>query len=83
MRAADGSISAFNALLQIPRVSRARGVSVATIRAIVSDHTTVPRPGDPSSYPRVDIRAVNAALDELDSPRVRRLPCRFAERSFD
>jgi K+-transporting ATPase c subunit len=78
MRTTDGCISAFNAQLQIGRVARARGISIAALRAIVAEHTRVPRPGDPASYPRVDIRAVNVALDELDSPKVRRLPMRFS-----
>jgi K+-transporting ATPase c subunit len=67
---ADGCISAFNALLQIPRVSRARGVSIPTLHALIAEHTTIRRTGARREY-RVDVRALNAALDTVDPLRPR------------
>ena len=67
----DGSISAFNALLQIPRVSRARGVSIPTLHALIAEHTTIRRAGGDRREYRVDVRALNAALDTVDPLRPR------------
>ncbi|HWZ59982.1 MAG TPA: potassium-transporting ATPase subunit C [Gemmatimonadaceae bacterium] len=65
-----GSISPFNALLQIPRIARARGVPVATLHALVADHTTVSR-ANVGRAPRVDVRALNAALEATVARRAR------------
>jgi K+-transporting ATPase c subunit len=81
----DGSISAFNAILQAARIARARGVSIPTLRALIAEHTTLPPPGDRRGYARVDVQALNAALDALDDPRVPNL-CRrrrFSGGPFD
>ena len=66
----DGCISAFSALLQIPRVARARGVPVPTLHALVADNTTSRQVG-PRRESRVNVRALNAALDALDARRTR------------
>jgi hypothetical protein len=67
-RHVDGCISAFNALLQIPRIARARGIPVPTLHALVADNTTARHVG-PRRESRVDVRALNAALDAWDTRR--------------
>jgi potassium-transporting ATPase KdpC subunit len=66
-RHGDGCISEFNALLQLPRIARARGISIATLRALVARHTVAPQPGDRRRTPWVDICALNAALARMPS----------------
>jgi hypothetical protein len=67
-RYADGYISPFNALLQIARVARARGLPIATLHGLLADHTTERRAGGRREL-CVDVRALNAALESV-------APCR-------
>jgi hypothetical protein len=69
-RQGDGSISPFNALLQIARVARARGMPIATLHALVADHTIERRVGGRREL-RVDVRALNAALETASGHRRR------------
>jgi K+-transporting ATPase c subunit len=70
-RHADGCISEFNALLQAPRIARARGLSIATLRALIANHTMPRQSWDERRYARVDVRALNAALVRLEGRAAR------------
>jgi len=61
----DPHISLVNALLQVPRVARARGLSEASIRRLVMDHLEGRQFGFLGS-PRVSVLALNLALDEME-----------------
>jgi len=61
----DPHISLANALLQVPRVARARGLSEASIRRLVMDHLEGRQFGFLGS-PRVSVLALNLALDEME-----------------
>ena len=59
----DPHISLPNALLQVPRVARARGLSEESIRRLVMDHLEGRQLGFLGS-PRVSVLRLNMALDE-------------------
>jgi len=63
----DPHISPRNAELQLPRVAKARGLSVETVRKLVQQHTDQPDFGLLGS-PGVNIFLLNQALDQLKSP---------------
>jgi K+-transporting ATPase c subunit len=81
----SGSISVFSAVLQAGRIARARGTTSATVRTFIAEHTEPPLPGDRRRAPRVNVAALNLALDELDDPTVPNLGRRrrFSGASFD
>lgn len=58
----DPDISVAYALIQVDRVARARGLSAATVRAVVEAHVTAPDLGYLGGQ-RVNVLAVNLALD--------------------
>ena len=58
----DPHISAANALLQLPRVAKARGLSVEAVRTLVDAHTEQPDLGI-LGEPRVNVLLLNMALD--------------------
>lgn len=60
----DPHITPANAMLQIPRVARVRGLSEATVRRLVEDHIQKPQLGFLGS-PRVSVLELNLALDQL------------------
>jgi K+-transporting ATPase ATPase C chain len=60
----DPHISPANAVLQITRVSRARGVSIEAVRSLVSRHTQGRQLGF-LGEPRVAVLPLNLALDEI------------------
>ncbi|HEY6344547.1 MAG TPA: potassium-transporting ATPase subunit KdpC [Bryobacteraceae bacterium] len=64
----DPDISPENAALQVTRVARARGLSVDTVRQIVTDRTRQPQFGILGN-PRVSVLDLNLALDRLASAR--------------
>jgi K+-transporting ATPase ATPase C chain len=63
----DPDISPENAALQLTRVARARGLSAAAVSAIVAAHTEAPLLGFLGA-PRVNVLAVNLALDDAAAP---------------
>ena len=67
----DPHISLANALLQVPRVARARALSEELIRRLVMEHLEGPQFGFLGS-PRVSVLALNLALDEMSGDRVMR-----------
>jgi potassium-transporting ATPase KdpC subunit len=60
----DPDISPENALLQAPRVARARALSEGTVRRLVADHVRGRQLGFLGS-PRVSVLDLNLALDDL------------------
>jgi len=67
----DPHISLDNALLQVPRVARARALSEESIRLLVMQHLAGRQFGFLGSS-RVSVLALNLALDELSGHRVSR-----------
>lgn len=62
----DPHISPEYAALQVPRVARARGLDEQAVRAVVAEHTDRPLLGF-LGRPRVDVLAVNLALDRASA----------------
>ena len=60
----DPNISPAYAALQVPRVARVRGLSQATVRALVA-HYTAGRTFGVLGEPRVNALELNLALDRL------------------
>ena len=63
----DPDISIANALLQAPRVAKARGLPVATVSALVHSHTDG-RPWGILGEKTVNVLDLNLALDKLSPP---------------
>lgn len=59
----DPDISPANAMLQVPRVARARGLSEETVRRLVTEYVKGRQLGFLGS-PRVSVLALNLALDQ-------------------
>ncbi len=64
----DPDISPAAALVQVPRVARARGLPDADVRAVVAEHTALPL-GGLLGEPRVNVLALNLALDARQAAR--------------
>lgn len=64
----DPHISLDNALLQIPRIAKARNISEASIKNLVKKHTEKPTFGFIGEH-RVNVLILNLALDEISSRR--------------
>jgi len=64
----DPHISLANALLQLPRVARARGLSEQVVRELVMGHLEGRQFGILGS-PRVSVLELNLAIDEIASPQ--------------
>jgi K+-transporting ATPase ATPase C chain len=60
----DAHITLANALLQVPRVAQARGLSEAEVRRLVTDHLEQPQFGFLGS-PCVSVLELNMALDQM------------------
>jgi len=58
----DPHVSPDNAVLQAPRIARARGVAVDRVQAVIAEHTEGRELGF-LGEPRVNVLAVNLALD--------------------
>jgi K+-transporting ATPase ATPase C chain len=65
----DPHISLANALLQAPRVARARGLSEEVVCRVVTDHLERREFGFLGT-PRVSVLELNLALDEISGDRV-------------
>jgi potassium-transporting ATPase KdpC subunit len=66
----DPEITPANALLQVPRVARARSLSDETVRRLVVNYTKGRQFGFLGD-PRVSVIELNLALDELPQPAMR------------
>jgi K+-transporting ATPase ATPase C chain len=63
----DPHLSPDGARIQAPRIARARGLSVAQVEAVIAAHTQAPTLGI-LGQPRVNVLALNLALDALRQP---------------
>jgi K+-transporting ATPase ATPase C chain len=64
----DPHISLSNALLQVPRVARARGLSEDVVRHLVTDHREGRQVGFLGT-PRVSVLELNLAIDQMEKPK--------------